>query len=117
MINSADLFTHGVKLDDAYLTVSYDQLTVKFSVDRTTTYPSMINPIKVITEGNGVLGVPVLEMTVDCGGVINDDYTKVPGTPTDITLVRQAIPHFYPQVRDPQARKVLRAVYRRVVKL
>lgn len=106
----------GIQIDGAYVVLYYDELVARFSIDRNVQFTSSISLTEVMKTG-GIAGRMVLEMSVDCGGTIADDYTKAPGTQEDFELVRQAIPYFYPCLFEPQSRKVMRAVYRRVKKL
>jgi hypothetical protein len=106
----------GMKIDDAYVVLFYDELVARFSIARNARYVNSLR-LSEAMKSDGIVGHVVLEFPVSCGGVIADQYVEAPGTPQDFDLVRQAIPYFYPSFFEPQSKKVMRAVYRRVAKL
>jgi hypothetical protein len=107
----------SVTLDDAHVVYAYDTASIALSlVDRSERlYAGDLNKaIRTQTiPGRVVFRVP----EIDCGGVLSEYFPPVvTGTAAEVSLVLQAIPHFYACLREPEERKTLRSAYRWLAK-
>lgn len=113
MVSAAWRALFHVKIGDVQVICDYLSTRIAFRTVRDRGYISALDLEDAVVKGADV-GKRVIAADLGCGGLPLEDCTTVTGSAEDLRAARAAIPCFYAELRDPEGRKALRWVYRRL---